>query len=93
MNRSGPEIFARLAQQLNRARMQAATGGGGGNGGGGAGGIPGGGKGIAAGGGLLIALAAGGLALNYSLYNGLSKALLPVHYPSTIEIPNPDLHE
>ncbi|ORX36859.1 putative proteolysis and peptidolysis-related protein [Kockovaella imperatae] len=68
MNRTGPEAFARLAQQLNRARLQATGGGGGGGSGGSGGGLPGG-KGILAGGGALIALAAGGIALNYSLYN------------------------
>lgn len=71
MNRSGGEAFAKLAQQLNRARMQASGGGGkGGAGGNPFGGLPGGGKGAATGGGLIIALAAGGLALNYSLFNG-----------------------
>jgi prohibitin 2 len=66
MNRSGGEAFARLAQQLNRARLQA-SGGGGGKGGGG---MPGGFKGFMAGGGLLAVLAGGGLILNYSLFNG-----------------------
>ena len=68
MNRSGGEAFARLAQQLNRARLQA-SGGGGGRGSGG-GGMPGGAKGFMAGGGLLAVLAGGGLILNYSLFNG-----------------------
>ena len=67
MNRSGGEAFARLAQQLNRARLQAQGGGGGGKGGGG--GMPGF-KGFMAGGGLLAVLAGGGLVLNYSLFNG-----------------------
>lgn len=72
MNRSGGEAFARLAQQLNRARLSAQGGGGGGRGGGGGGGIPGGFKGFMAGGGLLAVLAGGGLILNYSLFNGVS---------------------
>ena len=67
MNRSGGEAFARLAQQLNRARLQAQGGGGGGGKGGG--GMPGF-KGFMAGGGLLAVLAGGGLVLNYSLFNG-----------------------
>jgi len=71
MNRSGGEAFARLAQQLNRARMQATSGGGGGqnpfnN-------IPGGAKGFMTGGGLIGILAVGGLAINYSLFNGKSR--------------------
>lgn len=70
MNRSGGEVFARLAQQLNRARMQAGGGGPGGKGGGPFGGMPGGGKGAATGGGLIALLAVGGIALNYSLFNG-----------------------
>lgn len=69
MNRSGGEAFARLAQQLNRARLQATKAAGGG--GGGSGGQLPGGKGLA-GGGLLLALAGGGLLLNYSLFNGMS---------------------
>lgn len=56
----------RLAQQLQRAR--ASAGGGGGAGGSGGGG-PGGFKGFFAGGGALIALAGGGLLLNYSIFN------------------------
>ena len=67
MNRSGGEAFARLAQQLNRARMQAAGGGGKGGGGNPFGN---GGKGAATGGGLIALLAVGGIALNYSLFNG-----------------------
>jgi prohibitin 2 len=67
MNRSGGEAFARLAQQLNRARLQAQGGGGGGKGGGGMPGF----KGFMAGGGLLAVLAGGGLVLNYSLFNGM----------------------
>lgn len=71
MNRSGGEAFARLAQQLNRARMQATGGGGGGGGGQNPfGGLPGGTKGFMTGGGLIAVLAAGGLAINYSLFNG-----------------------
>jgi len=71
MNRSGPEAFARLAQQLNRARLASqGKGGGGGSGGNPFGGIPGGGKGAATGGGLLALLAAGGIALSYSIFNG-----------------------
>lgn len=69
MNRSGPEAFARLAQQLNKARL-ASQGKGGGSGGNPFGGIPGGGKGAATGGGLLALLAAGGIALSYSIFNG-----------------------
>lgn len=71
MNRSGGEAFARLAQQLNRARMQA-TGGSGKGGGGGQNpfnGLPGGTKGFMTGGGLIAVLAVGGLAINYSLFN------------------------
>ena len=74
MNRPGGEAFARLAQQLNRARMQA-TGRGGGTGGGGQNpfnNIPGGAKGFMTGGGLIAALAIGGLAINYSIFNGES---------------------
>ena len=67
MNRSGGEAFAKLAQQLNRARMQAQNGGGGSGGGGFN--VPGG-RSAMTGGGLIVALALGGLALNYSLYNG-----------------------
>jgi len=73
MNRSGGEAFARLAQQLNRARMAGQGKGGGGGGGNPFGGIPGGGKGAATGGGLIAALAVGGIALNYSLFNGASE--------------------
>jgi hypothetical protein len=68
MNRSGGEAFAKLAQQLNRARLQAQGGGGGGGGGKGGPGL----KGFMAGGGLLAVLAGGGLVLNYSLFNGTS---------------------
>ena len=73
MNLSGGEAFARLAQQLNRARLQASKAAGGGGGGGSGGQLPGG-KGFMAGGGLLFALAGGGLLLNYSLFNGMSSA-------------------
>ena len=52
------EAWKRLASQLQKASAS-----------GGRGGIPGG-KGAFAGGGLLIALVAGGLALNASLFNG-----------------------
>lgn len=62
------QAFARLAQQLNRARMQAQRAGGGGGGGGGNGG-PTGPGGILAGSGMIIVLVAGGLALNASLFN------------------------
>lgn len=72
MNRSGGEAFAKLAQQLNRARLQA-QGGGGGKGGGQMPGF----KGFMAGGGLLAVLAGGGLILNYSLFNGMF-----LYYPS-----------
>ena len=78
MNRSGGEAFARLAQQLNRARLQAS--GGGGRGGSGGGGMPGGAKGFMAGGGLLALLAGGGLILNSALFNG--GFLLPLHLTS-----------
>ena len=52
------EAWKRLASQLQKAGVS-----------GGRGGIPGG-KGAFAGGGLLIALVAGGLTLNASLFNG-----------------------
>ena len=71
MNRSGGEAFAKLAQQLNRARLQA-QGGGGGKGGGQMPGF----KGFMAGGGLLAVLAGGGLILNYSLFNGTSHSII-----------------
>lgn len=60
------QAFARLAQQLNRARQQAqrSTGGGGAGGGG-----PGGPAGLLAGSGMIIVLVAGGLVLNASLFN------------------------
>ncbi|KAK4684959.1 prohibitin 2, partial [Tremellales sp. Uapishka_1] len=67
MNQPGREAFAKLAQQLNRARMQASGGGGGKGGPGGQ--IPGF-KGFMAGGGLLVTLAVGGIAINQSLFNG-----------------------
>ena len=55
---SQQEAFRRFAQQLQRASQ-------------GGGGLPGGSpRGLFAGGGLLIALVAGGLALNASLFNG-----------------------
>jgi hypothetical protein len=73
MNRSGGEAFAKLAQQLNRARLQA-QGGGGGKGGGQMPGF----KGFMAGGGLLAVLAGGGLILNYSLFNGMFHSLIIV---------------
>lgn len=79
MNRSGGEAFARLAQQLNRARLQASKAAGGGGGGGG-GQLPGG-KGFMAGGGLLFALAGGGLLLNYSLFNGMSTTVALLNTP------------
>lgn len=60
------QAFARLAQQLNRARQQAQRAGGGG---GGSSGGPGGPGGILAGSGMLIVLIGGGLALNASLFN------------------------
>ncbi|CAK9783815.1 hypothetical protein CC85DRAFT_160843 [Cutaneotrichosporon oleaginosum] len=59
------QAFARLAQQLNRARQQAQRSGGGAGGGGG----PGGPAGLLAGSGMIIVLVAGGLALNASLFN------------------------
>lgn len=65
MNRSPGEAFSRLAQQLNRARQQAARAGGAGGGGRGGGNAPG----AATGGGLLMALILGGLAVNASIYN------------------------
>lgn len=70
MNRSGGEAFARLAQQLNRARMQATKGGGGFGGGGGGGGGGNGFRGFMAGGGLLATVAVGGILINYSIFNG-----------------------
>ena len=82
MNRSGGEAFAKLAQQLNRARM-AGQGKGGGGGGNPFGGLPGGGKGAATGGGLIAALAVGGIALNYSLFNG---ALFAVMWQTLISV-------
>lgn len=51
---NGQDAFRKLAQQLQRARQ-------------GGGGPP---KGVFAGTGLLIALVAGGVALNASLFNG-----------------------
>lgn len=82
MNRSGGEAFAKLAQQLNRARLQAsrAAGGGGGGGAGGGGGLPSGGA--LAGGGLLLALAGGGLLLNSSLFNGMFFPFESIHRSS-----------
>lgn len=68
MNRQGAEAFAKLAQQLNRARMQASGGGGGGGRGGGQ--MPGGFKGFMAGSGAIGTLVVGAIALNYSLFNG-----------------------
>ncbi|RSH78368.1 prohibitin subunit [Apiotrichum porosum] len=65
MSRPGGEAFARLAQQLNRARMQAG-GGGGGRGGSSGGPSPGG---ILAGGGMLVLLAGGAIVISSSLYN------------------------
>ncbi|AAW40621.1 proteolysis and peptidolysis-related protein, putative [Cryptococcus deneoformans JEC21] len=67
MNRQGAEAFAKLAQQLNRARMQASGGGGGGGRGGGQ--MPGGFKGFMAGSGAIGTLVVGAIALNYSLFN------------------------
>lgn len=70
MNRSGGEAFARLAQQLRKARLQAGGGGGGGRGSGGSGpnlpNIPTGGL---FGGGLIFLLVGGGLLINASLFN------------------------
>lgn len=68
MNKAGPELFARLAQQLRRMQAQ---GGGGGRGRGGSGGpempnVPGG---LFAGGGAILLLVGGGLAINASLFN------------------------
>lgn len=74
MSKPGPDAFARLLQQLNRARLQAqrsaGAGGGGGSGGNPFDKIPGGGKGALTGGVGIALLALGGLTLNYSLYNG-----------------------
>lgn len=57
---SQQEAFRRFAQQLQRVSQ-----------GGGGGGFPGGSpRGLFAGGGLVVALIAGGLALNASLFNG-----------------------
>jgi prohibitin 2 len=63
MSRPGGEAFAKFAQQLNRARLQASQSGGKGGGPN----VPGG---ALAGGGVIAALVVGGLALNYSLFNG-----------------------
>ena len=79
MNRSGGEAFAKLAQQLNRARLQA-QGGGGGKGGGQMPGF----KGFMAGGGLLAVLAGGGLILNYSLFNGTFSQRPIINLPISI---------
>ena len=57
-NMNSQEAWKRLANQLQKASVS-----------GGRGGVPGG-KGVFAGGGLLIALVAGGIALNASLFNG-----------------------
>jgi hypothetical protein len=54
----GQEAFKRIQQQLKRAANQ------------GGGKMPGGPSGLFAGGGLIVALIAGGLALNASLFNG-----------------------
>lgn len=70
MNRNGGQPFARLLQQLNRARQQA-TGGGGGGGRAGRGGreVMPSGNGPAGASGLLLLLVAGGLAVNAAIYN------------------------
>ena len=70
MNRGTGEAFAKLAQELNRARIRATAGGGGGGGrSGGGGGLPGGG--FAAGGAGLAVLAVGAIVVgNYCLFNG-----------------------
>ena len=66
MNRQGGEAFAKLAQQLNRARQQASGGRGGGNP---FNGMPSGGQ--SAGGLLLVlGLVGGGVVLSNSIYNG-----------------------
>ncbi|ODN80042.1 prohibitin-2 [Cryptococcus amylolentus CBS 6039] len=65
-SRQGAEAWAKIAQQLNRARVQASGGGGGGGRGSGGGGPA---KGFMAGGGAIVALAAGGIALNSALFN------------------------
>ena len=57
-NMNSQEAWKRLANQLQKAAVS-----------GGRGGVPGG-KGAFAGGGLLMALVAGGLVLNASLFNG-----------------------
>lgn len=62
------EAWKRLANQLQKA---AASGG--------RGGVPGG-KGAFAGGGLLIALVAGGLVLNASLFNGTCACCSPPEF-------------
>jgi len=54
----GQDAFKRIQQQLKRAANQ------------GGGKLPGGPGGLFAGGGLVVALIAGGLALNASLFNG-----------------------
>ena len=69
MNRGTGEAFAKLAQELNRARIRATAGGGGGGRSGGGGGLPGGG--FAAGGAGLAVLAVGAIVVgNYCLFNG-----------------------
>jgi prohibitin 2 len=60
----GQEAFKRFQQQLRRAANQG-TGGK----------LPGGPGGLFAGGGLIVALVAGGLALNASLFNGMRFSL------------------
>jgi prohibitin 2 len=69
------EAFRRFAQQLQRAAQ-------------GNGGFPGGSpRGLFAGGGLIIALVAGGLALNASLFNGAHLPAINVR-PSILSDPN-----
>lgn len=59
-------MFARLAQQMNRARARAGAGGGGGSGGGRGGPSP---QGLLTGSGLIIVLGVGAVAVNSALYN------------------------
>lgn len=65
---NGQEAFRRFTQQLQKA----------GRGAGGGGKLPGG-KGFFAGSGLLVALVGGGLALNASLFNGMSAEYFQSH--------------
>jgi prohibitin 2 len=65
----GQEAFKRIQQQLRRAANQ-----------GGGGKVPGGG--LFAGGGLIVALIAGGIALNASLFNGTGFSRFILSHPT-----------